>query len=158
MKKSKPLHQFELSKLQNSTSPVILDKTLSEGFAPIKNATEKIDNREVQKVLSGTDFTQQLAAKRAALQAAKSGGSKLLGAIPFLGAGYAALQGDPAMAAEQLVGDVPVVGQAYEALRPESAGNPEEERQMLAERNAQIDYDNSPARLARIKALQKIGN
>jgi hypothetical protein len=60
------------------------------------------------------------------------------------------------MAAEELAGDIPVAGQVYEAIKPTDSGNVEEERQMIAERNAQEDYSNSPARLARLKALQGI--
>lgn len=130
------------------------------------------DSNKAQPITSGADFmAKQIIgqaerdAKRAALgkvagdtldysQWLKKGSKKLMGAVPLLGAGYAALQGDPAMAAEELAGDVPVVGQAYEAIRPESAGNPEEERQMLAERDAQVNYQNSPAHLARMKVLQ----
>jgi predicted HAD superfamily phosphohydrolase len=81
-------------------------------------------------------------------------GKKAAGVIPLAGAGYAALSGDPAMAAEELAGDIPVVGQAYEAIRPEAAGeSPEEERQMLAERDAQVNYGKSQARLDKLKAL-----
>jgi hypothetical protein len=134
---------------------------------------------------SGSDFQKNIEAKRAALRAKtgklpeipneinynefkkgishaapsmKGAGKKILGALPFLGAGYAALQGDPAMAAEELATDAAgPAGMAYEAIRPEIAGNPEEERQMLAERNAQGAYQQSPAHLARLQALQKIG-
>lgn len=156
--KKEPARQFELSKLTNSSQSNVLDKQLSQGFnnPTVKGVTEHINTTGIQPIKSGADFTEQIAAKRAALQAAKSGGRKLMGAIPFLGAGYAALQGDPAMAAEELAGDVPVIGQAYEALKPTDSGNVEEERQMIAERNAQVDYNNSPAHLAKMKALQGI--
>lgn len=79
---------------------------------------------------------------------------KLLGAIPMAGAAYGLASGNPAMAAEEAAGDIPVVGQVYEAVRPTESGNPEEERQMLAERNALEDYKNSPAAAAKRAALQ----
>lgn len=84
-------------------------------------------------------------------------GKKAAGIIPLAGAGYAALQGDPAMAAEEAAGDIPFVGQAYEAIKPTESGNPEEERQMIAERNAKVNYQNSPAAAgAKMAALKKI--
>lgn len=152
--KNKPLHQFELSKLQNSTDEVIKDKTLSEGFEPIKDATEHIDTKSVVPVSKATDWAEKIAKLRALKQA----GKKVMGMIPLAGAGYAALNGEPAMAAEELAGDVPVVGQAYEALRPEAAGQSSgDERQMLAEIQAQKNYQDSPAHLARLEALKKFG-
>lgn len=156
--KRKPAHQFELSKLANSSESPIKDKSLSEGF---KNGgrvsgstTEHINTLARAEIPSGNDWTEKLAKLRALK--GKIGG-KVLGAIPFAGAGYAALQGDPAMAADELAGDVPVLGQAYEALRPEVAGNPEEERMMLAEIQAKKDYQSSPAHQARLRALQGFG-
>jgi hypothetical protein len=158
MNKKAPLRGYELSQLANSSKSNVLDKTLSEGFKPIKNATDVIDTKTAQKIASPLDVMDKVAAFRAAREAAKTSGvgKKLMGAVPFLGAGYAALQGDPAMAAEELAGDIPVAGQVYEAIKPTDSGNVEEERQMIAERNAQEDYSNSPARLARLKALQGI--
>lgn len=52
----------------------------------------------------------------------KTLGKKAMGVLPFAGAGYAALNGDSAMAAEELAGDVPVVGQAFEAIKPTASG------------------------------------
>jgi len=95
--------------------------------------------------------------KLAKFRALRALGKKVAGVIPFAGAGYAALQGDSAMAADELAGDVPFLGQAYEAIKPAESGNPEEERQMLAEIQAQKNYNASPAHLARLQALQKIG-
>lgn len=83
----------------------------------------------------------------------KTGFKKLAGMIPLAGAGMAALSGDPAMAAEELAGDIPVAGQVYEAIKPSESGNPEEERQMLAEDQARKNYEKSPARMAKLKAL-----
>jgi len=72
-------------------------------------------------------------------------GKKAAGVIPFAGAGMAALSGEPAMAAEELAGDIPVAGQIYEAIKPTESGNPEEERQMLAERKGSDMYKKSQA-------------
>lgn len=149
--KKEPARQFELSRLTNSSKSNVLDKTLSEGFKPIKNATEHIDTNSIQKIASPMDVMDKVAAFRAARQA----GKKVAGVVPFAGAAYAALEGDPAMAAEELAQDaMGPAGLAYEAIRPSDSGNVAEERQMLAERNAQSDYQNSPAHLARLKALQ----
>lgn len=157
MKPKKPIpRQFELSKLTNSSVSNIKDKTLSEGFAPLKNVTEHIDTRSGWTLGSPNDAAEKLAQHRAN-SAMKKLGKKALSVLPFAGVGYAALQGNPAMAAEEAMGDVPVLGQAYEAFKPEIAGNREEERNMLNEHDARVNYDNSPAHLARLKALQGFG-
>lgn len=149
---AKLLHQFELSKLKNSTDDVIKDKSLSEGFDKIfKGVTEHIDNG-VQKLPSGNEWAEKIAK----LRALKGLGNKAMSVLPFAGAAYAALQGNPAMAAEELVGDVPVVGQAYEAAKPGSAGQSvEDEKIMLAEIQARKNYD--AAKQARMNALKGIG-
>jgi hypothetical protein len=134
----------------------------------------RIDNRQVQKLSSGADFLAKqriLEAEREAKRAAlgkvsgdtldystfRKTGKKLAGVVPFLGAGYAALQGDPAMAAEELAQDaMGPAGLAYEAIRPSPVGNIDEEAQMIAERNAQVNYNNSPAHLAKLKALKGV--
>lgn len=86
--------------------------------------------------------------------ALKQLGKKIAGIIPFAGAAYGALSGDPAMAAEEAVGDIPVFGQSYEAIKPKSAGeSPEVENQMLREHSARKRYEKSPARLNKLKAL-----
>jgi hypothetical protein len=72
-------------------------------------------------------------------------GKKVAGVIPLAGAAYGLASGDPAMAAEEAAADVPVLGQAYEALKSEDAGNRNEEREMLSERNAMDSYRNSQA-------------
>lgn len=172
--KKQPLRQYELSKLKNSTDDVIFDKQLSQGFnnSTVKGVTDHIDTKSIVPQLSGNDFK----AKIAALQALKKGGSKMLGAVPFAGAAYTALQGDPAMAADELKSDAidlaPALASkigaaaatgplsmgvlALDAIKPTDSGNVDEERQMLAERDAQADYNNSPAHLARLSALQGI--
>lgn len=115
---------------------------------------EKIDRRgQVWPQSKPSDVVDKIAAFRAMRQA----GKKMMGAVPLLGAGYAALSGDPAMAAEELAGDLPFVGQAYEALKPVEAGSVDEERDLINERNARLAYENSPAHLARLRALQKLG-
>ncbi len=153
MEKKAPARQFELSKLMNDSKSNILDRTLSEGFAPIKNATEKIDTNSKWAKSSMSDVAEKVAQHRAMRQM----GKKAMGVIPFAGAAYAAMSGDPAMAADEMAGDVPVVGQAYEAFKSEDAGNRDEEREMLNERNAQVNYENSPARQARMMALANFG-
>lgn len=120
-----------------------------DAVTKIKNATQKIDTKEVAPILSGSDFMKKIEALRAA-----KAGKKMLGALPLVGAGIAALQGDPAMAAEELAMDLP----GAEAIRSESVGeSPEEEAEMLAERDARMKYKESPAakasKLAKLKAL-----
>ena len=151
-KKNIPPRQFELSNLTNSSKSNVLDKTLSEGFAPIKNSTEHIDT--VSEWPKTENFTDKIAKIRAARQL----GGKVLSALPFAGVGYAALQGDPAMAASEAMGDVPVLGQAYEAIKSDDVGeSADAERMMLNNHNARVDYDKSPAHLARLNALRMMG-
>jgi hypothetical protein len=149
----------QLSDMQKRNStPVIKDDSLStKDVWKVKGGSPSVDTKQVQK-LSNMD---EVAKKIADFRAAKALGKKALSVLPFAGAGYAALQGDPAMAAEELAGDVPVVGQAYEAFKPEGAGqSAEDEKMMLAEIQARKNYDNSPGGLAaqaRKEALKKIG-
>jgi hypothetical protein len=88
----------------------------------------------------------------------KGAGKKLLGALPLVGAGYAAMQGEPAMASEELLYDV-VPG--AEAMRSEDAGmSSGDERMMLAEDQARKNYEQSPAkkdRMTRLKAMMQRG-
>lgn len=72
-------------------------------------------------------------------------GKKAAGIIPLAGTAYGLMSGDPAMAAEEVAGDIPLLGQAYEAIKPEMAGDPEEERMMIAEIKARKAYEKSPA-------------
>ncbi len=72
-------------------------------------------------------------------------GKKVAGIIPLAGTAYGLASGDPAMAAEEAAGDIPFLGQTYEAIKPESAGDPEQERMMLAEIKARKAYEKSPA-------------
>ena len=84
-------------------------------------------------------------------------GKKVAGVIPLAGTAYGLASGDPAMAAEEAAGDIPVLGQAYEAIKPEMAGNPEEEKMMLAEDKARKAYSQSPAAAgAKEAALKKL--
>lgn len=153
-KKKKLLHQFELSRLQNSTQDnVIKDKTLSEGFNKTIKGTDKIDTKGIQKIASTNDWLENIAKKKALMKA----GKKVMGVVPMAGAIGGLLSGDPAMAAEEAAGDIPFVGQAYEAIKPADTGNVEEERQMIAERDAREAYAKSPAHLARLRALYNIG-
>lgn len=76
---------------------------------------------------------------------AKKMGKKVAVGVPLLGTAYGLMSGDPAMASEEAAGDIPVIGQAYEAIKPSDSGNPEEERQMLSDRNTQGNYAKSQA-------------
>lgn len=138
-----------LKELNNSKPEMVDDyrKTIAKDL-PV----DRIDTKQVTKVAKPSDVYEKIAAFRAAKQA----GKKLAGIVPFAGAAYAAMSGDPAMAADELAGDVPVLGQAYEAFKPEVAGNVEEEREMLVEAQARKNYNASPAHLARLRALQNL--
>lgn len=57
---------------------------LGESVLTVKGGPDKIDTKAVQKVISGDDFTKQLAKKRALNKLMKkglAGGAKMLGAI-----------------------------------------------------------------------------
>jgi hypothetical protein len=166
---------------------------------------EKIDRRgAVQPLTSGADFAARQAARQQAIKAASSGasdvldygqlkkefadkarsaarspaGRKVLGAVPFAGAAYAALSGEPAMAAEELSKDAiesaptalaaaarlgalsapPIAAGmiASDFIIPESAGDVQEDKNIIAESKAFNDYQKSPAHLARLEALKKL--
>lgn len=147
-------------KSEDYTSPLEQDvmkvkslaKEVPEQVTKLQGMTEKIDTKGIAPIISGSDFSSKIEA----LRALKKAGKKVAGIIPLAGAGMAALSGDPAMAAEELAGDIPVAGQIYEAIKPTESGNPEEEAQMLAERDAMEQYKGSPAakdRLSKLKAL-----
>lgn len=125
MEKKTPIRQFELSKLINSSESSVLDKQLSEGFKNpvVKGVTEHINTKAIQPIAKTSDVFDKVAAFRAAKQAAKSGGAKMLGALPFVGAGIAALSGNPAMAAEEVVEDLAgPAGAIYGATKPAMTG------------------------------------
>jgi hypothetical protein len=163
--------KFNESLRQLDNSPISKVDDFQRPLTKQTTVNKTIDNSP-QKIKSGADFMadqiirdSEREAKMAALgkigdtidySKFKKGARKMMGAVPLLGAGYAALSGEPAMAAEELAGDVPVLGQAYEAIKPTESGNPEEERMMLAESQALKDYANSPAAKARRLALQGI--
>ena len=152
-------------KAEDYTSPLEDDVMKVKGMtaeAPEKatkfsNMTKKIDTKGIAPIVSGEDFTKKIEALRAAKKAGGAVGKKVLGALPFVGAGIAALQGDPAMAAEELAEDV--AGPVGTALRSEGAGmSPEDEKLMLAEIEARKNYDKSPASLdaERFRKMKKM--
>lgn len=121
-KKNEIMRQFELSKLQNATQDnVIQDRSLSQGF---KNAgkvpgTAPVVTNAIQKISKPSDILDKVASFRAA----KLAGKKLMGAVPLLGAGVAAFNGDSAMAAEELGQDLAgPAGMVYEAAKPGVTG------------------------------------
>ena len=130
-----------------------------EEVTRIKGTTQKISTKNTENLLSGEEFTSKIA-RMLKSNAAK----KALSVIPMAGTAAGLLSGDPAMAAEEAAGDIPVLGQMYEAVKPTSTGDVDEERTMIAERNAREDYKKSPAsndklKEIRLKALKRlIGN
>jgi hypothetical protein len=114
------------------TSPLENDTMKVKGGLPpvkepvtkIKNATDKIDTKQVMKLTPGADFNSKIAR----LRAMKNLGKIIpgLGAVTALGSG---MMSDNASASdtmnsvmEELPGDLPFVGQAYDAIRAEPAG------------------------------------
>lgn len=133
-----------VSPLEQDVMKVKGSKPEKELIQRISSGTDKIDTKQIGKVISGSDFQSKIQSLL------KGGGKKALGVLPMAGAIGAALQGDPAMAAEELVMDLP----GAEAIRSDSAGmSPEDERLMLAEIEAQKAYDKSPARMDKLRKL-----
>ena len=103
--------------------------------------------------LNYTDLKKEFANKNKFSRKALS----VLGLVPGLGAlSTLAATGDASAAAEELPGDIPFVGQAYDAFRPETAGDVEGEKELLAEIQASKNYKKSPAHQARLQALKEI--
>jgi hypothetical protein len=141
------------SDLDNEVTRVVGSAPTPESVTKIKNATQKIDTKGIAPIISGGDFMDKIAS----LRAAKAMGKKALGILPLAGTAYGLMSGNPAMAAEEAAGDIPIMGQAYEAIKPSESGNPEEEREMLAERQGAVDYRKSQASAdARRAALMKL--
>jgi hypothetical protein len=115
---------------------------------------QKLNVGEGIRISKGTDAAGSAAKLGRFKKTLGSLGKKAAGIIPLAGVGMAALSGDPAMAAEELASDAAgPAGIAYDAIKPEIAGNRDEERQMLAERDAMEKYKKSPARLDKLKKL-----
>lgn len=113
---------------------------------------------QASDTLNYKDLKKQFAEK-ARMAARSPVGKRMVAAVPFLGAGMAALSGEPAMAAEELAEDLTgPAGMVYGAAKPASTGPmagslddriakgqlTEEDKQMLMQEQA------------RIKALQSI--
>lgn len=123
-------------------------------MAEMGDDLQKLNIGEGIRISKGADVAESAAKMGRFGKTLGALGKKAAGIIPLAGVGMAALSGDPAMAAEELATDAAgPAGMAYEALKPDVAGNPEEERQMLAERDAMENYKNSPARLDKLKKL-----
>lgn len=160
----KKLGQLKASGIKSDdySSPLGNDVNLVRGLpetpekvTKVSGMTQQIDTKGIAPIISGGDFTDKINK----IRALKALGKKAMGVIPLAGAGMAALSGDPAMAAEELAQDaMGPAGMALEAIKPEVAGNPEEEKEMLAERDARENYDNSPARKHRLKQLTTLLN
>ena len=125
-----------VSPLDNEVNVVKSAAEPKEKLTKLKNMTQRIDTKSVNPQLSGDDFRNKIASLT------KGGGKKVLGALPLAGAAIAALQGDPAMAAEELMEDA--VG-PLAALKPESAGDREAERDLMTEIQSRKDYKKSGA-------------
>jgi hypothetical protein len=127
----------------------------NEIIAQIPGGPDNVINTNPRfKELTGDEYTSKISALR---KLAKSPvAKKIAGVIPFAGTAFAALSGDPAMAAEQAAYDATgPIGMAAEALSPSESGNPEEEKMMLSERNAMEKYKKSPARQSKLKAMME---
>lgn len=124
-------------KAEGYTSPLESDIMRVKGSAPekelvqkISGMTDKINTKSAMPLTSGDAFKAKIAGLL------KGGGKKAIATLPFLGAGYAALQGDSAMAADELAGNIPIAGQVYEAIKPEELGGRADERELLKARQS----------------------
>lgn len=160
--------QEELNRINELYQQTDLDMNKAGGSMEQRQKLRDMLNAKKQSLMAelGDDLTTLNAGKgikvggAAADVASKSPkllkmlGKKAAGIIPFAGAGMAALQGEPAMAAEELAGDV-IPG--LEAVKSEDAGmSSGDERMMLAEDQARKNYDQSPARQHKLKNLNTI--
>lgn len=116
---------------------------LTEPLTKVRNVTDKIDTKGIQKTISGDDFMEKIANARAAKQALKTGGKKVLGAVPFIGGALQALATQDASAAVPLLGDADSVG--------------ENDADLHAERAYQVSPAGMDAAAARLEALKKLG-
>lgn len=117
--KKEPLHQFDISRLKNAATDVVIkDKQLSEGFKNpvVPNVTEHINNKEIQKKLTGNEFLERMANLRAAKAFAKTAGKKVLGAVPIVGGIAQAVMSQDASAAVPFLGDSESLGPAPDSL------------------------------------------
>lgn len=137
------------SPLNQDVMPVKGGVAQPEQVTRIKGMTEKIDTKGAMPLLSGDAFKNKIASR--------TGGKKLGLAAIMTALGASALP-DSAMASTPVQAGLRALdeGDPSSFLTPPEAGNMEEEFQMLAERNAQEDYNNSPAakdaKFARIRA------
>ena len=130
---------------KRESTPVIQDSSLStKDVWKVKGGTDKINTKEIQKQLSGDDFTKKIADIRAAKAASKGLGKKLLGAIPIVGALASAAMSEDASAAIPLLDEAESVGMSAA-----------DENQMLNDYNARRNYDKSQARKDALEALLK---
>lgn len=104
----------------------------------IKNMTQKIDSKGTTDLISGEDFAKKIEA----LRALKGAGKKVAGVIPMAGVAMAALQGDPAMAAEEAIEDL---AGPLAALKPDTAGDVKGQNLLEAEIQARKNYKKSAA-------------
>ena len=129
-------------KAEDYTSPLDNDLNVVKGgpapkekLTKLKGMTERIDTKSANDLVSGDAFKDKIASLT-------KGGKKAVGILPFAGAAMAALQGDPAMAAEELMEDVtgPLA-----ALKPDVAGDVRGQNELEAEIQARKNYKKSPA-------------
>lgn len=142
--------QEELNRVNELYQQKDLELRKAGGSIDQRQKMRDLLNAKKQSLMAelGDDLTTLNRGKSIAI----SGGRKMLGALPLVGAGMAALSGDPAMAAEELAQDA--AGPLGEVVRSDSAGmSPEDEKMMLQEDRARKSYQKSPARLARLKRI-----
>jgi hypothetical protein len=105
------------------------------------------------KMYDSLEHTRKNAIQRIAGQVNPRVYRQIVGALPLAGTAMALSSGDASAAAEELPSEIPVIGQAYDAIRSESAGSAQDDKEMIAEREAAANYTKSPARLDAIKKL-----
>ena len=142
---------------------------------------QKIDTKVAQPLTSGADFAAKQAARSQAVkQVANSAENVLdygqfrkefadkarqiartpvaknaLSILPFAGAAYGALSGDPAMAAEELAQDAAgPAGLAYEAIKPVTTGPAAGSLDERIEKGTLTDEDKQSLRMQALKQLR----
>jgi hypothetical protein len=148
-------HQYDDEILGKRGNP-INDKFRSSGMSP-EDAYELIANKHHVDYIPGKREVGTYG--KGALQSLLKNGTfkTIAGALPLAGTAMALSSGDANAAAAELPSEIPGVGQVYDAIRSENAGSAQDDKQMIAERNAAVNYGKSPAGQAAEARRKAIG-
>lgn len=145
-------HKYDYDKLNFDGTDDVTPFNKMKDDLPAKRAISDIDPTEAYELMAKGHHAEipklregsfGLGALKSML---KSGTFKTVaGALPLAGTAAALSSGDVSAAAAELPSEIPVVGQAYDAIRSESAGNSQDDKDIINEVQARKNYDNSPA-------------